>query len=64
MLVLSRKRGEQIVIGSDIKVKVLEVRGGRVKLGLIGPAEVPMHREEVQERMDIAPPALAFADCA
>lgn len=64
MLVLTRKCGEQVVIGRDIKVKVLEIRGGRVKLGLVGPAEVPMHREEIQQRVDECPPALSFAECA
>lgn len=51
MLVLSRKRGEAILIGSNIEVTVLEVHGERVKLGLCGPAEVPIRREEVQQRM-------------
>lgn len=51
MLVLSRKPGERIAIGTDIFVTVLEVRGDRVKLGFAGPAEVPIHREEVQARM-------------
>jgi carbon storage regulator len=47
MLVLSRKCGEEIVIGDNITVTILEVRGGRVKLGVAGPAEVPIHRAEV-----------------
>ncbi|HET6878759.1 MAG TPA: carbon storage regulator CsrA [Pirellulales bacterium] len=51
MLVLSRARGEQIVIGQDITVTVLEVRGDKVKLGFNGPAEVPIHRREVYERL-------------
>jgi carbon storage regulator len=51
MLVLSRKPGERITIGDDIYVTVLEVRGGRVKLGFSGPAEVPIHREEIQVRI-------------
>ena len=51
MLVLSRKRGETIVIGRDIEVTVLEVRGDRVKLGFQGPAEVPIHRAELTLRM-------------
>ena len=42
MLVLSRKRGEVVVIGENIEVTVLEVHGDRVKLGLRGPAEVPI----------------------
>jgi carbon storage regulator len=51
MLVLSRKPGEAVVIGDNIEVTVLEVHGDRVKLGLCGPAEVPIRREEVQRRM-------------
>jgi carbon storage regulator len=51
MLVLSRKRGEGIVIGRDIEVTVLEVRGNRVKLGLRGPNGVAIHREELYARI-------------
>lgn len=51
MLVLSRKKGEQITIDQNITVTVLEVSHGRVKLGFRGPAEVPIHRQEVADRM-------------
>lgn len=51
MLVLSRARGEQIVIGETMTLTVLEVRGDKVKLGFAGPAEVPVHRKEVHERL-------------
>ncbi len=47
MLVLQRKPGQRIMIGDSVAVTVLEVRNGRVKLGLEGPPEVPIHREEV-----------------
>jgi len=50
MLVLTRKMGEQIVIGGDIQVTVLRVRGNRVRLGVTGPAEVPIHRGELPKR--------------
>jgi carbon storage regulator len=53
MLVLSRTRGEQVVIGQCITVTVLEVRGDKVKLGFEGPAEVPIHRHEVQQRLHL-----------
>ena len=64
MLVLTRKYGERIVIGRDIRVTVLEVRGNRVKLGLEGPPQVPVHREEVSRRIardgpPSRPPAVA-----
>lgn len=51
MLVLSRTKGQQVVIGGTITVTVLEVRGDKVKLGFAGPAEVPIHRQEVFERL-------------
>ena len=51
MLVLSRKPGETVVIGENVEVTVLEVHGDRVKLGLRGPAEVPIRREEIYRRM-------------
>ncbi len=51
MLVLSRKPGEAVVIGDNIEVTVLAVHGDRVKLGLCGPTEVPIRREEVLRRI-------------
>ena len=47
MLVLSRKTGERIQIGATMEITVLAIRKGRVKLGFLGPADVPVHREEV-----------------
>lgn len=47
MLVLSRKREEQIVIGDGIIVKVIEICGDRVKLGFIAPTTVPIARGEI-----------------
>ncbi len=49
MLVLSRKRGESIVIGGSITVTVVEFRGDKVRLGISAPEEVPVHRQEVYE---------------
>ena len=49
MLVLSRKVGEKIVIGNDITVTVEEVRGGKVRLGILAPKEVEVHRQEVYQ---------------
>jgi carbon storage regulator len=51
MLVLSRKCGQRVRIGQNIEVTVLESRNGRVKLGFTGPPEVPIHREEVCQRV-------------
>ncbi|GAB6935093.1 hypothetical protein JCM14720_10140 [Calditerricola yamamurae] len=47
MLVLTRKVGESIVIGQDIEVTVLEVRGEQVKLGIRAPRSIAVHRKEV-----------------
>lgn len=47
MLVLSRKKNERIVIGDNIVITVVEVRGDRVRLGIEAPQEVPIHRSEV-----------------
>jgi len=51
MLVLTRKQGEAIVIAETVEVKVLEIRKGQTKLGISGPPEVPVHREEVHRRI-------------
>jgi carbon storage regulator len=47
MLVLSRKAQEQIVIGDNIVITVLSVRGGRVKIGFAGPPDVSIRRTEL-----------------
>ena len=49
MLVLSRSTGEELVIDGTIVVKVVEVRGGRVRLGITAPRDVPVHRREVYD---------------
>ena len=49
MLVLSRKQYEAIVIGKDIVIEVVEIRGDKVRLGIEAPREVPVHRKEVFE---------------
>lgn len=47
MLVLTRKSNQSIVIGDDIIVTVLEVRGDQIRLGITAPRDVDVHREEV-----------------
>ena len=64
MLVLSRKRGETVCIGSEIELTVLEIRGGRVKLGFSGPQEVPIHRKELHEKINRDPSPLYHSECA
>ena len=51
MLVLTRKRNQRVLIGDGIEVRVLETHREKVKLGFTGPPEVPVHREEVSERI-------------
>jgi carbon storage regulator len=57
MLVLSRKTQESIVIDRNIRVRVLGMSRGVVRLGIEAPLEVPVHREEVHERLKAEPPA-------
>jgi carbon storage regulator len=54
MLVLSRKPGEQIVIGNDIRVSVVEVKGGRVKIGIQAPDDVGIFRSELRDWLEPA----------
>ncbi|MBI5761767.1 MAG: carbon storage regulator CsrA [Planctomycetales bacterium] len=50
MLVLSRKTDQEIVIADNIRVRVLEVRGNQVRLGIVAPEKISVHRAEVQTR--------------
>ena len=47
MLVLTRKLNESIMIGHDVKITVVDVRGDQVKLGISAPRQIAVHREEV-----------------
>ncbi len=49
MLVLSRQRDETIMIGDDIEITVVDIRGDKVRLGITAPGTVPVHRKEVYE---------------
>ena len=51
MLILTRKVGESVLIGNDISITVLSVRGNQVKLGVEAPKEVSVHREEIYQRI-------------
>lgn len=51
MLILTRRVGETVVIGNDITVTVLGVKGNQVRLGVNAPKEVAVHREEIFERI-------------
>lgn len=47
MLVLTRKENESIMIGDDIEVKLLDLKEHQVKIGIVAPREIPVHRREV-----------------
>jgi carbon storage regulator len=49
MLVLSRKKNESIVINNDITITIVEIRGDKVRLGIVAPKDVSVHRQEVWE---------------
>lgn len=51
MLILARKVGEAITIADDITIKILEVKGGQVKIGVDAPQNISIHRNEVLERI-------------
>ena len=64
MLVLSRHRDESIMIGDNVIITVIDIRGDKVRLGIEAPNDVPVHRQEVYEaiKRDIkkaSPPAAA-----
>ena len=51
MLILTRRIGETLMIGDDIKVTVLGVKGNQVRVGVSAPRDVSVHREEIYEKI-------------
>lgn len=56
MLILTRRLGEKIVIGGNITITILGVRGNQVRVGIEAPRDVPVHREEIQDRINSGKP--------
>ena len=54
MLILTRKIGESLIIGDDVEITVLSIRGNQVKLGVNAPKEIAVHRQEIYERIKAA----------
>lgn len=51
MLVLTRKIGQEIIIGENIEILVVEIRGDQVRLGIHAPKSIPVHRKELLEQI-------------
>ena len=49
MLVLSRQKDESIMIGSDVEITIVDIRGGKVRLGITAPRSIEVHRREVYD---------------
>jgi carbon storage regulator len=61
MLILTRRQGETVKIGTDIEVTVLGVRGGQVRFGIKAPVQMAVDREEIAERKALGLPPRRIA---
>lgn len=55
MLIVSRKRGQSIMIGDQIEVRVTDIGEGKVRLGIMGPTSLSVHRRERRGRSEVEP---------
>ena len=62
MLILTRRVGESLMIGDDVTITVLGVKGNQVRIGVDAPKEVAVHREEILNRIEKAAAEAAYED--
>ena len=62
MLILSRQVGETIMIGDNVTVTVLGIKGNQIRIGINAPDDVSIHREEIYRRIEAEKAALAHSD--
>jgi carbon storage regulator len=51
MLILSRKVNESLMIGDDVSVTVLSIKGGQIRIGISAPRDIAVHRQEIYEKI-------------